>query len=178
MSNSINLVSTNVVGLEKELKRLKIFRIAAVICLIFVSLLSLLAFILNITLPIESVKKEQQGFITQISGFDKKLTQYTLLSDRVKNISSVISKRKDYGPQVSVLFGITPTDVSIDTLNIEAGKLVLDVSSSSLLSVNKFIDDIVALGTKSKVVKNIIIEGLTLNVASGKFALSLQADVP
>ena len=178
MSNSINLVSTNVVGLEKELKRLKIFRVAAIIGLIFVSLLSVLAFVLNVTLPIESVKNQQKATITEISVFNKKLTQYTLLTDRVRNISSIISNRKDYGLNTSVLFGITPVDASIDTLNIEKGKLTMSVSSASLSSINKFMDDIVALGVKGKIVKNIIVQELTSNVSNGTYSLSIEADIP
>jgi competence protein ComGC len=176
--SSINLVSTNVVGLEKELKRLKIFRVVAAICLIIVSSLSVLAFVLNITLPIESVKKQQQGTLAEISLFHKKLTQYTLLSDRVKNISNIISKRENYVPQANAIFGKIPSDATIDEFNIQAGKITLGVSSTSLLSINKVIDDIVAFGAKGEIIKNVIIQGLTLSVESGRYSLSIQADVP
>jgi hypothetical protein len=176
--SSINLVSTNVVGLEKELKRLKIFRVIAVICLVVTSLLSVLFFILNVTLPIGTVKKEQQATVVGLSFFHKKLTQYTLLSDRVKNTSNIISKRQNYGQQIDAIFGKVPPDASIDTLNVQPGKLDIVISSASLLSINKFIDDMVAFGAKGKTIKNVIIQGLVLNVSGGKYSLNIQADIP
>jgi hypothetical protein len=175
--SSINLVSTKVVGLEKELKRLKIFRISAVICLVIVLLLSILAFILNVTLPIETVKKEQQATISGISFFDTKLTQYTLLTDRVKNIANIIAKRADYGAQLSQIFGKIPADSSIDTLNIQTGKISIIISSASLLSINSFLDAIVAFGNEGKILKNVVIQGLTLDAENGKYSLNIQANI-
>jgi hypothetical protein len=139
---------------------------------------SILAFVLNVTLPIESVKKQQQSVITGISFLHKKLTEYTLLNDRVKNISNLISKRKDYGLQVNEIFNILPADVSTNSLNIQIGKLSMIVSSTSLLSVNKFIDNLVLLGAKGKTINNIVLQGLTLDVNSGKYSLNLQANLP
>jgi len=175
--SSINLVSTKVAGLEKELERLKIFRIAAVTCLAIVLLLSVLAFILNVTLPISTVKKEQQAAISGISLFNTKLTQYTLLTDRVKNITDIIAKRADYGSQLNQIFGKIPADSSIDTLNIEPGKISIIISSASLLSINNFIDAIVDFGNEGKILKNVIIQGLTLDSESGKYSLNIQADI-
>jgi hypothetical protein len=175
--SSINLVSAKTVGLEKELKRLKIFRIIAVAFLAVTLLLSILAFVLNVTLPIEAVKKQQQAAITGIALFNNKLTQYSLLSDRAKNISDIISKRQDYGLQVEEISGKIPADASVDTMNIVSGKITIVVSSTSLLSINKFIDDMVAFGAKEKIIKNVIIQGLTLNFDNGKYSLSLLADI-
>jgi hypothetical protein len=175
--SSINLVSAKTVGLEKELKRLKIFRIIAIAFLAVTLLLSVLAFVLNVTLPIETVKKQQQATITGISFFNKKLTQYTLLSDRVKNISDIISKRQDYQTQVKEISGKIPADATVETMDIVSGKITIVISSTSLLSMNKFIDDMVAFGAKGKIIKNVIIQGLTLNFDNGKYSLSLLADI-
>ena len=176
MSN-INLVSAKAVGLEEELKRLKIFRVISLICLIATLLLAVLVFVLNITLPTDTVKKEQQATITGISFFNKKLTQYDFLSDRIKNISAIVSKRQDYGSQINEISQKVPSDASIDTLNVSSGKMSIVVSSTSLLSINKFIDDMVAFGAKGKIIKNVIIQGLSLDFSSGKYSLSIMADI-
>jgi hypothetical protein len=139
--------------------------------------MAVLVFVLNITLPTESVKKEQQSTIVGISLFDKKLAQYVLLDDRVKNISSLISKRKNYVPNIYKIFGKISDDTSVDMLSIQTGQLALTVSSGSLPSINKFIDDLVAFGVSGKIIKNVIIQGLTLNVDSGKYSLSIKADI-
>jgi hypothetical protein len=178
MSSSINLVSNKNVVLEKELERLRILRITALVSLVIVLSASILVFVLNLTLPLGSVKKDQQMTIVNISLQHKKLVTYTLISDRVKKLSSIISQRKNYVSQINEVLGKVPGDVSVGALEIQLGKMTMSVSATSLEPINKFIDDIVVLGNKGKVLKNIIIQGLSLDVGSGKYTLSMQANIP
>ena len=178
MNNNINLISNQNVGLEKELKRLKLFRRISLACLIIVSLVSILVFVLNFTLPLDSVKKEQIQTVASISLLHKKLVTYTLITDRVKNISNIISQRGNYIPQINEILSKVPADISVDGLEINTGAVTVSASSDSLLPVNKFIDDLVNLAAQGKVVKNLIIQGLSLNTDSGKYVLSMKADIP
>src|ERR1035437_3388565 len=105
MNNNINLISNQNAGLEKELRRLKRFRLISIICLIAVLLMSILVFVLNLTLPLDSVKKEQSATAANISLLHKKLVTYTLITDRVKNISNILSQRGDELPQLNAILG-------------------------------------------------------------------------
>jgi len=178
MSSSINLVSNKNVALERQLERLKIVRITALVSLAVVLSASILVFVLNLTLPLGSVKKDQQMTIVNISLQHKKLVTYTLINDRVKNLSSVISQRKNYVSQIDEVLGKVPKDVSVDALEIQLGKMSMSISATSLVPINKFIDDMVALGDRGKVLKNIIIQGLSLDTSGGKYTLSMQANIP
>jgi competence protein ComGC len=178
MNNNINLISNQNVELEKELRRLKRFRLISIICLIAVSLVSVLVFVLNLTLPLESVKKEQNTTAANISLLHKKLVTYTLITDRVKNISNILSQRGNYIPQVNEILGNVPTDLSVDGLEIQTGQVSISVSGTSLLPINKFIDDMVSLGVKGKVIKDIIVQGLSLDTNSGKYILGMKASIP
>lgn len=177
MNNNINLISNRNVELEKESRRVKRFRLISIICLISVSLVSILIFVLNFTLPLDSVKKEQSATLASISQLHKKLVTYTLITDRIKNISNIISKRGNYLPQVNQILGKVPTDASIDGLTVDKGIIVISVSSTSLLSVNKFINDMVVLGAQGKVIKNIVLQGLSLDVNSGKYTLNMKTSI-
>jgi hypothetical protein len=137
-----------------------------------------LIFVLNFTLPLDSVKKEQVTTASNIAIFHKKLVTYTLIADRVKNISNILSQRGNYLPQVNDILGKIPTDVSIDGLDIDTGTIAISVSSTSLVSLNKFIDDMVSLGAQGKVIKDIVIQGLSLNVNDSKYILSMKAVIP
>lgn len=178
MNNNINLISNQNVELEKELRRLKKFRLISLTCLIAVSLVSILIFVLNLTLPLESVKKEQNTTAANISFLHKKLVTYTLITDRVKNISNILSQRGNYIPQVNEILGKVPTDISIDGLEIQTGQVSISVSGTSLLPINKFIDDMVSLGVKGKAIKDVVIQGLSLDTNSGKYSLSMKANIP
>jgi competence protein ComGC len=158
MNNNINLISNQNVELEKELRRLKKFRLISMICLIVVSLVSVLIFVLNLTLPLESVKKEQSATAANISLLHKKLVTYTLITDRVRNISNILSQRGNDIPQVNEILGKVPTDLSVDGLEIQTGQINISVSGTSLVPINKFIDDMISFGAKGKmpVVENIL----------------------
>jgi competence protein ComGC len=177
MNNNINLISNQNVELEKELRRLKKFRLISMICLIVVSLVSVLIFVLNLTLPLESVKKEQSATAANISLLHKKLVTYTLITDRVRNISNILSQRGNDIPQVNEILGKVPTDLSVDGLEIQTGQINISVSGTSLVPINKFIDDMISFGAKGKIIKDIIIQGLSLDASSGKYSLSMKASI-
>ncbi len=177
MNSSINLVSNRNIQLEKGLKRIKAIRTIALISLIFVSAVSIIIFILNLALPLQSVKKDQQDTIASIALQHKKLATYTLISDRAKKLQGVISQRKNYASQVNTVLAKVPADTTIDALEIEKGKISIAVSSTSLLSINKFINDTVALGSEGKILKNVVIQGLSVNTSGGKYVLAIRADI-
>lgn len=177
MNDSINLVSGKSYQLEKELKRLKIIRIAAITSLVFVSLISISLFIITVTLPMSAVKKNQQQALSGIGTLHKKLIKHALINDRVKNIADIMKKRKNYSEISDALFSKASSDLSIDAFSVESGTVILTVSGVSLIPLNKFIDDLIILGDKGKIIKNVSIQSLILNVSTGKYSLSMQADV-
>lgn len=177
MISSINLVSNNNNQLEKELRRIKAIRIIAVICLVSVALLSVLVFVVNYTLPLQAVRAQQQTELLSIGTMHKKLVTYTLLNDRVKNISDIIAKRTDAASLINTILGKLPTDLSVDSLAMENGTITLGISGSSLITMNQFIDSFIALKDNSKIINNISIQSLSLNVLEGKYSLMVQAGI-
>jgi competence protein ComGC len=144
---------------------------------VVVLVVSILIFVLNLTLPLESVKKEQTQTVANISLLHKKLATYVLITDRVKNISNILSQRGNYIPQANEVLGKIPDSISVNEFDIQAGKISISVSSDSLIPINKFIDDMVSFGEKGKVIKDLIIQGLSLDSNSGKYSLSMKASV-
>lgn len=178
MNNNINLISNQNVELEKELRRLKKFKLISLACLIVVSLLSIVVFILNLTLPLDSVKKEQNITAASIALLHEKLVTYNLITDRVKNISNILSQRGNYIPQTDEILAKVPADVSVEGLDIQKGKTSISVSSMSLVPMSKLIDDMVGFAAQGKVIKNLVIEGLSLDAGSGRYSLDMKADIP
>jgi Tfp pilus assembly protein PilN len=177
MNNNINLISNQNVGLEKELRRLKQVRITSIICLVVVSLMSILIFVLNLTLPLDSVKKDQNTTAANIALLHQKLITYNLITDRVRNISGIISQREDYTTQLSQILGKLPAGVSMDGLQIDTGKITFSVSSTSLVSINQFIDTMVSFNSQGKIINNLVMQGLSLDTSSGEYDLNMQAGI-
>lgn len=176
MNSDINLVSSKTQQVEAELKRIKALKIAAIGSLAVVGLISILLFIITVTLPVSSVKKNQEQTLSNISALHEKLTKYTLIDDRVNNIEGIINSRKDYTKLLNTLLDKLPPDLTVDSMIIDAGTFTFVVSGQSLTPIDNFIEDVRILGNKENIIKNLSIQSLIVNAGGAKYILTLQAD--
>lgn len=176
MSNSINLVSPKNEQLGKEQNRLKIARILAFAIMAFVVATAILVFVINLTLPINSIKQNEQTTLTNISTLHKKLTQYYLVEDRANHLANIIAQRGNIPVVSDDLLAIVPPDLAINSMQIDATKVSLIVSGASLTSMNKLIDNVTMLGEQKKIITNIVVQQLSLDVKSSQYSISIQAE--
>jgi hypothetical protein len=176
MSNSINLVSPKNEQLGKEQNRLKIARILAFAIMAFVVATAILVFVINLTLPINSIKQNEQTTLTNISTLHKKLTQYYLVEDRASHLANIIAQRGNIPVVSDDLLAIVPPDLAINSMQIDATKVSLIVSGASLTSMNKLIDNVTILGEQKKIITNIVVQQLSLDVKSSQYSISIQAE--
>ena len=176
MSNSINLVSPKNEQLGKEQNRLKIARILAFAIMAFVVATAILVFVINLTLPINSIKQNEQTTLTNISTLHKKLTQYYLVEDRANHLANIIAQRGNIPVVSDDLLAIVPPDLAINSMQIDATKVSLIVSGASLTSMNKLIDNVTILGEQKKIITNIVVQQLSLDVKSSQYSISIQAE--
>lgn len=177
MDRSINLIGGKTFDVDRELRRLRILKTFSIVSIVLVALIAIVLFLITLLLPISAVKQDEQQTLTNISLLHKKLVNYFLVSDRINNISQIIAKRKTYGSVSSAILKKVPQELSVDTLSIEDNTLTIVLTGSSLLSVNKAIDDMVLMANDKKIIKNLLIESLVLNSSVGKYSLSMKADI-
>ena len=176
MNSDINLVSSKTQQLEREIKRLKMLKIIAIFSLAIVALISILLFFITITLPVSSVKKDQEQALSGISSLHEKFVKYSLINDRLSNIASLIKSRKNYDLLVNTVLNKLPADLTVDSMTIEGKTFTLVISGASLTPIDKFIEDITLLADEEKIIQNLVIEGLLVHAESGKYTLTLEAD--
>jgi hypothetical protein len=177
MNDSINLVSPKNEQLEKEQNRLRVARILAFATMAFVVAIAILVFVVNLTLPINSIKQNEQTTLTNIAVLHKKLTQYYLVEDRANHLANIIAQRKIIPDIAGDLLTVIPQDLAISSMQIDAAKVSLIVSGASLLSMNKLIDDVTMLQEQKNIINNIVMQQLSLDVKSGQYSVSIQADI-
>ena len=177
MENSINLVSLKSGQLEKEQNRLRIARVAAFIVMFMVAAVAVLVFIINLTLPIDTIKQNEKVALSNISALHKKLVQHYLVEDRVNNLVNVISKRGQLPRVIDTLLALVPGDLSVGSLQIDAKQVSLIVSGESLLSMNKLIDEVTVLNNQNRIIKNVVVQQLSLDVKGNRYSVSIQADI-
>src|ERR1035437_38534 len=177
MSSSINLVSPKNEQLSKEQNRLKVVRILALLVMFFVAIIAILVFIINLTLPINSIKQNEATTLANIATFHKKLVQYTLVKDRVTHLSNIISKRQKLPDSINSILNAIPGDLSVGSMQFSATKISLVINGSSLISMNKLIDNIIILDKSKNILTNIVMQQLSSDVKSGQYSISIQADL-
>lgn len=177
MDKNINLVVGRTFDIEKQLRRVRIIKIIAIGTLIAVLITSLVFFLITIFLPTSSIKKSQQETLTNISLLHKKLVSYSLVNDRISNISTIINHRKNYGEVSSAVLNKIPPELNVDTLSIDDNILTIVVTGTSLKPVNQVIEDMIVMANNNKLIKNLLIESLTLSSQTGRYSLSIQADI-
>lgn len=177
MNNDINLVSDKNLNVFALKAREKIFRNVAIGTLSVVVFFSILLFILTSTSPLSSIKKNEASALYAISFLHGKSVKLHLLNDRLKNISAVLLTRKDYTKTVNSILSQIPSDATANTFEIDKDIMTLKVNSKSLIPINKFIDSFIDLSKSKKIVKDIIITGLTLDKQTGAYSLSVKAKI-
>ena len=175
---NINLVSGENEQAKSEKKKLKKVRLIAFFSLIIVALFSVIVFLINITLPIQSVIQDQKVTSDSIFLLHGKLVKLYLIKDRVNNLSAILLQRKDYIAPVDKIFALLPSDLSVDGLVLDKNILTLTISGNSLSSINEFIDAVVTLGANKKLISDIGIQGIKLDSSAGNYSLSLQLIIP
>jgi hypothetical protein len=177
MSSNINLVSPKNEQLEKEQRRLKAARILALLVVVFVAILAVVIFIVNLTVPLNAIKQQEDVTLTKLVPLHKKLVQYYFVEDRVDNLSNIIAARKNLSGIADAIAQIVPSGVSISSLEIDSKQVTLIVYGSSLLPMNQFIDGVTMISTQKKLIKNVVAQQVSVDVRNGTYSVSVQADI-
>ncbi len=176
MNKSINLVSNRNEQVERELLILKIVRVVAVSLLITISVVAISAFILSTQISLSRIKEEENATLSQISALHDKLTTYYLTKDRLTNISRILSTRRDYGKHINAILEKVPEDLSLEAISIEKEVITINVAGTSLIPINKLIDDIFLLGKEKKLLNNVKLQSLSLDVKGGKYFVLMKGE--
>lgn len=177
MNNSINLLRTESKGNSKRRKTTYILKIISLIFIFFVGLISIVLFVLNSRISISSVKNEEAVVLQNIAGQKDRLSKYYLLSNRLNGIEEILKERKNYTDVLNALISQIPQDTEVGSLEIDKGDISLSVNSSSLIPINKFLNNMMDLSINKHVIRNMTIESLTIDSKTGKYSLAIKAKI-
>lgn len=177
MNSSINLVTADTRENLKRKKRTYVLKIISIVFLIFVGFVSIILFFLNTSLSVSSVKKEEVATIQSISLQKDNLAKYNLLNDRLRSIKDILKGRKNYTNTLNVILDQIPQGVGTSSLNIEKNDVTITINAVSLLPINKFLNNIIELSAKKKVIKDMVIQSLSIDSKTGTYSLSIRAKI-
>lgn len=117
--------------------------------LFFVAFSSIVLFLINLRFSVNSIKKEQQVIIQNLSAYDQVAARMFLLNSRLSDISTILGNRKNYNGLLNEITSDVPPSVLIDELSIGNEGLTVGLSSVSLLDLNDYLDKHFSFSSKS-----------------------------
>lgn len=145
MSDGINLLSRKTREQPVTRNYLLPFRIISFGLLMVVFLASLVLFVLKLQSPLESLKREEQSLLNNISVLDQKRGQYAFLNDRLKNISEILKTRPAFSEVLDTFSTIIPAGVNLSGISLDKKTAKVTFESNNLTEINNMLEATIAL---------------------------------
>lgn len=175
MNKGINLLPSKQKQHASGKLFVQILRYTAVGFMFVVTVSSLVVFILKIQTPLTHLQSEEKILHANLSSLNTRKVKYFVLNDRLKNISSLISKRSHLEEVLNVLHAQIPGGVSLDSLRVDTTSLTLVASSPSLATLGTTLDKLVEVGTSQKLLKKITLDTLIFDSKRGVYTLTFRS---
>lgn len=175
--SSINLLKTEEHESVSTLKRKFALKIISFVLLFFVLLSSIILFVISNRISPEAIKNEQGSILKNLTIQKEKQAKYGLLTDRLSNINQILKNRKNYTNTLNALVAQIPPGVNTTGLSVQDADITLTVNSNSLLSINDFLTKILDTVSKKHLIRDMTIETLTVDRATGTYSLSIKAKI-
>lgn len=176
MKSEINLLSPAQTDRTKSSGTLRILRIAAISCLSVLLGISIILFFLSRALSPVAIKEKENEVLYSLSLLHKKEAKLVVINDRVRDIPNLLQARPNFDISINAILQKIPEGVSINSMAVDKDKIVLTVSSSSLLSINNLMKSLIDMAKNRKIIKNVTVDSLTADIKGGGYSLSIKGD--
>jgi hypothetical protein len=177
MSANINLLLRTDEESLKRKRRIKILNFAAVISLMIVGLISLSLFMLIQVVSPESLGKEQENALREISQFQSRQAKLLILNNRVENIDKILKIRKDLSKTTNSLLAKIPSELSIDDFEVDDKSVIITGQSKSLFVIGEFINNLTDMVRNKEIIKSLTLNSLALDEGKNTYQISIKSDL-
>lgn len=175
MNNEINLISSKKQNIEKQEKIVHGFRLIAYGSLTTVALVSVLLFFLNFYSPLAKVTAQEQQTAQALLAQKTKIAKILLLRDRLQHISTIFQQNTLLEKTLTTIVLNIPADVNIDSLGIGKDGIAIIFTSTSLSSINNFMDFMSGEVAKKELFRKVTISSLALDAKTSLYTLTIAA---
>lgn len=158
-------------------RTLQLFKRIAMGFLLVTSGSSLLLFILTLSPALPSLKQQENNVMTNLSFTQGKVAKYLLVKNRLTLITGILKNRYPLESVVATLLQQIPDDVSLNALSVSNKTLSMNLSSDSVLSLNTALNNITALMNNNKIIKKMVLQGISANQGSTSYVLTIKGDL-
>lgn len=158
-------------------KKLVRLRRGSLAFIVMVGALSVILFVLNLFSPLNSIKKEQDGLLASITASQEKAVKIAIVNERASSISKIYKERPDYTNVLDLAVRNISEGVTTSGLNIDESSVTITVSSSSLLSLNNFLNSLIDDASQNSQVKSVSMESLSASDISTFYLMSVKINL-
>ena len=177
MNDEINLLSGKKSGQNTMLfKQAQVLRLAAIVILFSVSVISFMLFILIAFSPLPRLQREEQDLLASLTGTSngEKLSKYYSTQNRLSDVSALLKKRTDLVAISNALRSNLSEDASIDILKVEGKTVYMTVTGPTLDSIDASIVKLQGAEKNTKLFKDFSISRINYNTGSGSYFAYFQ----
>jgi Tfp pilus assembly protein PilN len=178
MSNDINLFQHTSSSITQNLsKEIRWIRIVALLFLFIVPTGAVLLFLFIFFSPQTALQQQESEMLTKVSTLGKKVSAVSFINDRILNSKQFISKRSIYGKALGEITLQLPTEVVLNTLNIQNNNVSISVSSSSLTALQTYQTSLLTVPKSTQILQKIAFQTITFIPGSANYQMALTATI-
>jgi hypothetical protein len=155
-------------------KQLLALRWLAVGMLFITGTAAIILFILIASSPLPNLRKQENGLLFQMTQLHEKMGKHLLVSDQLRDISTIITTREDITKTIRLIREQMPTTVNLDTFSKDEEGITVFVSSRNLDDIDGFIKSISRITEEDKAFAKIALSNLSMDNLENKYILSLE----
>lgn len=173
MKSEINLISQNQLEIAKSDKSLRILRFIAIASVCVIGISSLILFFIIQSISPAGIRKQQDALRVSLASSRVKEAKAVLISRKLKDIKQIIKGRENYDVLLADINSAIPENISINELEVNEEVVRITATSNSLLPIDRFLNNLLAMVEKKKFIGNLSISGLTSEGEGGEYSVSI-----
>lgn len=177
MSTNINLLLPKDGESLKRKMKVRAFNIAAIISVFATGLMSIVVFLLIQAVSPVSVEREQEDVLRKLSQFQDRQAKLLIVNKKIEDISEILENRKDLRLVTGVLLSKVPSNLSIDSLEIDSKNVSITAQSASLFSIGELINNLTDMVRKKEILSSLTLNSLTFNEARKNYQLTIKSEL-
>jgi hypothetical protein len=177
MNANINLLLRTDEESIKRKRSIKIFNFTAIASLILVGLISLGIFILIRIVNPDSLREEREDLLSRMSQFQSRQYNLFILNDRIENINQIMGKRGNISNTMNEILIKVPSQLSIESFEIDDKSIVITGQSKSLFTIGELINNLTDMVRRKEIIKSLTLNSLTLDRSIGVFRISIKSEL-
>ncbi|HVA96281.1 MAG TPA: hypothetical protein VND99_01380 [Candidatus Acidoferrales bacterium] len=178
MSEGINLLEPNRKSTtDVFLRRIQTTRFIMVGLLFIVSVSAVILFILVALSPLPALHSQEQSLRQTLASSKSDIVKLELVNERADAIDGVMKKRHALDQTIGLIQSKLSKDSQITAMKGDSKTMTVTVESSSLQSLDSFLNGLIALVQDKKSFSNVTLTDLTTDDVTNTFSVSISLNL-